>query len=62
MALNFLKKEINQKKRKAEDMLPPSTDKSSAWVTRGDLEREREKAYLAEQSKLEEERRIVRRN
>lgn len=60
MALQFLKKEINNKKRKNDEMLPPTPEKSAQWVTRGDLEKEREKAYLAEQAKIEEERRAVR--
>jgi pre-mRNA-splicing factor 18 len=58
MALNFLKKEINNKKRKAEEMLPPAAAKGSQWVTRGELEKKREMEYMAEQAKLEEERRI----
>lgn len=62
MALNFLKKELNNKKRKADEMLPASTDKASSWTTRGDLERQRERAYLEEQAKLEQERKAVRRN
>jgi len=59
MALNFLKKELNSKKRKAEEMLPASTEKDSKWVTRGDLERERERAYKEEQAKIDRERREV---
>lgn len=60
MALNFLKKEINSKKRKQDEMLPPTADNTSQWVTRGVAEKEREKAYLAEQAKIEEEHRAVR--
>lgn len=62
MALNFLKKEINNKKRKADEMLPASAGNGSHWTTRGDLERERERAYMAEQAKLEQERKAVRAN
>jgi hypothetical protein len=60
MALNFLKNEINNKKRKAEAMLPPPSSSNGPWVTRGDLEKERERAYLEEQAKIEEARQAVR--
>lgn len=60
MALNFLKKEINSKKRKVDEISPAPTDKPSSWVTRGELEREREKAYVAEQAKIDAEHRAVR--
>lgn len=60
MALNFLRKEINNKKRKAEEMNSPVTGNGSQWVTRGQLEKQREAAYLEEQAKLESERKAVR--
>lgn len=60
MALNFLKKEIANKKRKADEMLPPPAANGKEWVTRGDIERQRESEYLAEQAKLEDARRAVR--